>query len=148
MSLTPAERRAGRLFRDAQAAVLATLNETEPPGILVTSVLHYVRHNCPSRGGVSTALELKEHYELNPEYWVCYCSVVEPFVPYVFPHRDCDGGKPVTEPGRFGYIWKQGRCPACQLTARSRDGRFVITAERPPDTRSIIGRPDEPGGAG
>lgn len=35
--------------------------------------------------------------------WVCYCGEVAPFDPYVFPHRDCDGGRPLAVlDGRIG----------------------------------------------
>lgn len=34
--------------------------------------------------------------------------------------------------GRFGWIYKQGRCPACGQRARSRAGKLVDAYARPP----------------
>ena len=34
--------------------------------------------------------------ESHPSLWVCYCGVVKPFDPGIFPHRDCDGGRPLS----------------------------------------------------
>jgi hypothetical protein len=32
----------------------------------------------------------------------------------------------------LAYIFRQGKCPRCGTTARSRKGRMVVASERPP----------------
>jgi hypothetical protein len=91
------------------------------------------RHACAKRDGVSVAIQLREHYETSPQYWVCYCSVVAEFVPGSFPHRDCQGGKVITPDGFFAFIWLDGRCPHCRQRVRSQ-GRLVLASERGPET--------------
>ena len=41
--------------------------------------------------------------------------------------------------GRFGFIFTEGRCAACGMTARSGDSRLVDTSIRPPAPRAVIG---------
>ena len=109
MTLTMPEKQAGRHFRDqAQADLLASFVDT-PPDHTVPNFLSLYRHSCPARNGRSTALELKEVYLLSPAY----------------EHL----GVPA---GRFGFIWKAGRCRGCGQTARSRAGRLILTEDRPP----------------
>jgi hypothetical protein len=108
MPLTPGEKVAGRDFRDDEIRMLRGLNTLDPPDLTVMSAWANVRHDCDGR---SIALELKERYDYSPS----------------------DGDVPA---GRFGWIWKEGRCSACGRTARSGDGRFVIADERPPRERS------------
>lgn len=127
MPLSPAEKTAGKLFRDAQQARLDVMPEAAP----CAPFIREYRHDCPKNGGASTVLRLHERYEESPEYWVCYCSTVAEFVRYVFPHEDCQGGKPITPPGFFGFIWLEGTC-RCGLSVRSGRGRLVLKAARPP----------------
>ncbi len=111
MSLTPEEKAAGRRFRDqAQADLLASV-QAQPPTHVVPNFLALYRHNCPARDGRSTALELKEMYRKSL----------------------ADGDVPA---GRFGFLWREGRCRHCGATASSRAGRLVDAHRRPP----IVGR--------
>jgi hypothetical protein len=135
VSLTPAELAAARSFRGQQRAALAALEAD------ITADVHVrcVRHDCAKQGGKSVFLELREHYVWSPEYWVCYCGAVEPFAEYVFPHKDCQGGKLDVPAKRFGWIFTEGRCSACGMTARSSAGRLVDPETRPPSDRAVIG---------
>lgn len=134
MTLTDLEKQAGRRFRDTRQAVLDELNRGYPAEGLADPLLRVVRHQCPARRGASTGIALREHYETSAEYWVCYCGVIAPKGEFrVFPHDDCDGGKLVAAEGLFCFIWKDGRCPDCQLVLRSVTGRFDLPARRPPE---------------
>lgn len=110
MSLSPAERAAGREWRSARQAFLTALNTDSPPDLSVPCVVRHVRHECAARGGVSKSFEFKEQYELNPEL-------------------------PGLAAGTIAWVWTQGKC-ACGTTGRSIDGRIVIVAERPPLRRT------------
>ena len=131
MSLTDAQKSAGRKFRASCQAVLDKLNAASPPGGVAHPLHRVVRHPC--RDGASVGIELREHYQASPEYWVCYCGVVSEFDPYVFPHRDCDGGKAAAAEGLFCFVWKDGRCPDCGLVLRSARGLVDLAADRPPE---------------
>ncbi len=109
MSFTDPERDAGRRFRKAAQARLASSFDDDPPDFTVPDVIGQFRHPCPARGGVSTALELKENYTYSP-------ACVDLDVPA----------------GRFGFIFREGRCRHCAATARSRPGRLVDGWTRPP----------------
>lgn len=109
MSLSQDEKAAGRRFRDAAQADLLTSFDHDRPTYTVPNFLALFRHNCPARDARSTALELKEVYLHSPAY----------------PDLD-------TPAGRFGFIYRQGRCRACGQTARSRAGRLVDGWQRPP----------------
>lgn len=122
MPLTDSQKRAGRLFRASRQAALDKLNTQQPPGKLVLTAWRVVRHPCPAAGGASTGVTLREHCEPSPEYWVCYCSTIEPFNRYVFPHEDCQGGKMVAAEGQFLFLWKEGHCSGCGLVLRSNSG--------------------------
>jgi hypothetical protein len=67
LTLTPEQKRAGRLFRDAAQAALDALNEASPPGAAVLVTWRVVRHECPAAGGASTGISLREHYETSPD---------------------------------------------------------------------------------
>jgi len=139
VSLTAAQKSAGRLFRDAWRAALSGLNQAEPPDGRALAFWRVYRHDCPAHGGVSIGIDLHEHYEPSPPYWVCYCGVVDRDRPD-FPHRDCDGGKSITTGGFFAFIWKDGQCSDCGLTVRSGDGRLVLGSDRPPaEVRVVVG---------
>lgn len=111
MSLSAAEKAAGRAFRDTAQADLLNTFTADPPTFTVPNFIALYRHNCPQRGDRSTALELKEQYQLSPAY----------------PEH----GVPA---GRFGFIWRFGACRHCGATARSRAGRLVDAYARPPIT--------------
>jgi len=114
---------AGHHFRLVQ---FARLEQELPPATAKCSpFIREYRHDCASRGGVSWPLQLKEHTELSPEYWACYCSEIAPFVEYVFPHKDCQGGRQATPAGFFSYSWLEGSCK-CGLTVRSGVGRLEV----------------------
>lgn len=107
MALSPAEKAAGRAFRAQAAAALATRFATDPPTFEVPPVIAIFRHACPGRGGRSTALTLREHYQLSP----------------------AAGDVPA---GRFAFVHREGRCRHCGATARSATGRVVDAHTRPP----------------
>lgn len=107
MALTGEEKVAGRRFRVTAQAVLAELSAANPPTYPVPVVLGVLRHACPSRGGISTALVLREVYIPSPAY---------------------DANVPA---GRFAWIYREGRCAGCGQTARS-EGRLVDGWERAP----------------
>lgn len=121
MSLTPSERKAGRLFRDGWLTKLAAM----PPAVPCSPFIREYRHACPAAGGVSVAVRMREHPERSPEYWVCYCSAVAE-QGRNFPHEDCQGGRVVAPEGLFVFTWVEGKCPKCSLTARSLQGRFAL----------------------
>ncbi len=109
MSLSPAEKAAGRAFRDAAQSALLRTFDADPPTFAVPNFVALYRHNCPERGGRSTALELKEMYQFSPAY----------------PEHEVPAG-------RFGFLWRYGTCRHCGATARSRAGRLVDAHQRPP----------------
>lgn len=127
MPLTRNERQALRAWRDICQAALVQLNTVDPPGLLVQPFGRFLRHECALRAGVSRSLELREVREVNPELWGCYCSAIEPFVKYSFPHEDCQGGGKLCDAGKAEWVWKQGKCQ-CGMTARSVTG-FVEVAD-------------------
>jgi hypothetical protein len=127
MPLTDSQKKAGRAFRSGRQAALDELNATQPPGRFMLTVWRVPRHPCPAAGGASTGVTLREHREASPEYWVCYCGTVEPFVKYVFPHEDCQGGKMVAAEGQFLFLWKEGHCSGCGLALRSRTGLTEVS---------------------
>lgn len=140
-ALTGSEKQAGRHFKAGRQAVLDVLNAERPPGVTVLPLWRVVRHGCEAAGRSSVGIVLREHYEPSPEYRACYCGAVEPAVPGIFPHDDCDGSKVVAAVGQFAWIWKEGRCSGCGLAARTGQGRFVIAADRPADHgRSAVER--------
>jgi hypothetical protein len=113
--LTDAEKRAGRAFRDARQAVLDRLNAADPPGVFALVVWRVVRHACPAAGGASTGISLREVYRPSPAL------------------TDPESAMVVTADGQFAFIFKEGRCSGCGLAVRTRKGRFVIAADRPPE---------------
>ena len=123
MPLTAGEKIVGRAFKAARQAALDEMNAASPPGMYDPEGLwRVVRHECPAAGGASIGITLREVYERSPEY--------------------LDGlpgtgvsARVVSADGRFGFIWKEGKCSGieCGLTVRTRKGRFVIAADRPPD---------------
>lgn len=95
--LTPAQKKAGRIFRDQARARMAELvprDAHEVPGLL-----RHVRHECPLHAGRTWAVEMREHYLLNP-------------------------AMDELEEGRLAWVWKSGTCK-CGFAIRSGDGRMV-----------------------
>lgn len=117
MPLSCAEKIAGRQFRDAaQAKLLATFDGEKAPTYTAPNFLGIYRHNCPARQGRSTGLVLDEIYTPSPE-----CDIFTD-----------DGSREWVAPGRFGFIYREGRCRGCGQTARSKAGRLVDGWVRPP----------------
>jgi hypothetical protein len=146
VSLTDAEKRAGRHFRAFAAARFVQLAEETPEADFCPPYIVWYRHDCRERNQQGTwAMFLRQHYWTSPEYWVCYCGTVEPLVLYVFPHEDCQGGKPIAEAGKFAFIYREGECPRCHLLVRSGTGRFVFAAENPPEKGAVVAefQPDQ-----
>lgn len=111
MSLTVAEKAAGRAFRDEWLGKLAAM----PPAARCSSFIREYRHACDRNNGASVAVRMKEHYELSPMAFVGN------------PPSDPAPGVFVPE-GLFAFIWLDGNC-ACGLTVRS-NGRLVLAAQR------------------
>lgn len=126
--MTEAEIAAARAFRTAQRAVLREKNASEPPGIIVSVFIHHYRHDCAKQDGKSVSLELREHYVLSPRYLVIGDEAV-PAGPSTNTYVPALAAE---VPGkRFGWIFTEGRCPACTMTARSGTGRLVDPETRP-----------------
>lgn len=95
---------------------LDALNAENPPDIQVPPFLANTRHSCKKARqsahagkGVSTAMQLKERY-------VTLASL----------RPEAEGGD------EYAILYREGRCKKCGTTARSEQGRTVLTAERPP----------------
>ena len=138
MSLTSAQKAAGRQFRDASLAELVALNAREPADGPALVFWRVYRHDCPAAGGASVGIDLHEHYQFSPEYRVCHCSRAGT-VTLDFPHMDCGSNSVAAPEGFFGYVWKDGRCPDCGLAVRSEAGRLVVSADRPPAEVRVVG---------
>lgn len=140
MSLTEADLRAAREFRDSQRAAL---RRKGAPDITVSALIRHYRHGCASRGGKSVNLELREHYVFSPEYVVAaeggriigVAVLGTEEISGEMPDGAWATGVPAR---RFGFIFTEGRCPACGTTARSGDSRLVDPAIRPPSPRAVI----------
>lgn len=134
MLLTDDQKLAGRMFRKQCQDALEASHQDMPPDFIPPPWIKHWRHNCPKRQGRSTSLELKEKYWTSPRIGVCYCSTVAPWTAPEgdFPHEDCQGGRDLTEAGFFAFIFKEGKCGGCGMTARSRAGRLVVAKDRPP----------------
>lgn len=97
---------------------LDMLNAQDPPAFDAPYFLGNFRHPCmghriakKSGKPVSTAVQLKERY--------------------VTEWRE--DGSPVYEgDGATAILYKEGTCPNCKGRVRSKAGRVVLTAERPP----------------
>lgn len=114
MGLSDREKAAGRIFRSAEEVALVQLNELQPPTYDAPFFIALFRHICTAKGSKSVAMELKEQYVVSP----------------IYPAENVPAG-------RFGYIYREGRCRACGQTARSRTGRLVDGWERPPITGRV-----------
>jgi hypothetical protein len=67
VGLTPAQKAAGRRFRDQCAAELAALNASSPPDGSALAFWRVYRHDCPAAAGASVGIDLHEHYQLSPD---------------------------------------------------------------------------------
>lgn len=147
MMLSPEEKAAGRMFRDDAQDRLLARHDNDPPDYTVPSFIALYRHNCPAHSDRSTALELRECYEVSPGYEVYTVDGNRLVVPADLPgelpadlaihiHR-ADAVLTHVPGGRFGFIWREGRCRSCGRTARSRAGRLVDAVDRPPITGHV-----------
>jgi hypothetical protein len=128
--LSEADLRAARSFREAQRELLAA---KDPADITVSVFVRQVRHACAKLDGRSVNLELREHYVLSPQYAI-YGSADEGWsVHPVSPEAmDVAADHVLLRAGQFGFIFTEGRCTACGMTARSGDSRLVDPRIRPP----------------
>lgn len=129
MSLTKAERVAGRVFRKSQQACLSAMQPAAP----CSPYIREYRHSCPKNNGISVAIAMREHYDTSPHY-VIYPdgSVIETIG---FALQAGPPGYVIVPPGLFAFIWLAGHCSSCHLAVRS-SGRLVLAADRPPERRS------------
>lgn len=139
--MTLAELAAARSFRDVMRQQLSRVDAD----VMVSVFVRYERHDCPKRDK-SLFLELKEHYALSPEIVVHSDERGPAGVAFT---DDGAGeswaspegfGKDVIPARRFAFIWTQGKCSACGLTARSAAGRLVDPQVRPPAERALVSR--------
>jgi hypothetical protein len=137
--LTKQEKVAGRAFRETQQRALRERCEADPPTYVVPHFLAIFRHLCERRDNVSTALELREVYIASPAYDVYdladdawYAFPADAITRTAISAHDHDPQHSVHVPaGRFGFLYRDGRCRRCGRTARSDRGRLV-TSDRPP----------------
>ena len=134
--LTEADLRAAKEFRRFQRAALAA---SDPPDMTVSVFARQVRHPCAKLDGRSVNLELREHYVLSPEY-ALYGNADEGWTarPVNPEALDVAADHVVLSAGRFGFIFTQGRCQACGMTARSGDSRLVDPRIRPPSPHAVM----------
>jgi hypothetical protein len=66
-SLTPAEKAAGRVFRDAACAALTALHSASPADLSFPVVVHHPRHLCAALDDRSISFECREVYQLSPD---------------------------------------------------------------------------------
>ena len=138
MSLEPEEKAAGRLFRDTEQALLDALNAAQPPTYVVPYVIALYRHRCPARESRSTSLELREVYHASEKIAVETDDGAHTAHWYAawWPGRAAQVDTWLVQAGRFGFVYRDGRCRGCAQTARSATGRLVDGWDRPPITRS------------
>jgi hypothetical protein len=126
------EKAAARLFRDREQAALDQSFVDDPPDYEPPNWIAVYRHGCPARANRSSALELPEVYKASPRLTVesSEAGVHTPYFSSEWRPRDVDLWQ--IPQGRFGFIYRQGRCRLCARTARSRKGRLVDAWQRPP----------------
>ncbi len=128
--LRPDEKVAGRAFRDEEEFLLLRYNQEQPPSFVVPVFIGVYRHNCAGRGGRSTELALTERYVLSPAFEVVDIGnqrVARHIVEGSHPE-----GSVIVPEGRFAFLYREGTCRSCGLTARSESGRLIEAEERPP----------------
>lgn len=130
---------AGRVFRAQAQADLDALCATDPPDHTVPNVLAVLRHACPARGNRSSSLELTEIYRYSPGFLVETAGDGTLTVHEHHPAADTPADIPADmfvgtqiPAGRFGFIYRTGRCRRCRQTARSPTGRLTDGWGRPP----------------
>lgn len=140
-SLTPAEKAAGRTFRDTQQALLLASYRENPPDAVCPPFIRQYRHACEARGFRSVSLELEETYIPSPAYlaeeprlgtWeVTKVRTENAREAVARAMEDAIIRCEIVPPARFGFIIKEGECKACGLTVRSKAGRLVDGIDRP-----------------
>lgn len=156
--LTTPERSAGRYFRKQMEDRLSELPE---PDIWVPALIRHYRHECPGYrdGTMGVSFDIAEQYILSPHYVVTGAGEVsqpDDFDCWVSCDPDCEIGPShcwlAHEPshkqgwhghvpgGRFAFIYHEGRCARCGLTARSNQAnRVVSTPDRSPSGKARQG---------
>lgn len=140
MSLTPVELAAARAFRDMRRQLLARGDADVTVSVFTAND----RHDCAKRGGKSVFLQLREHYAFSPEIVVHSDEGGVGGIAVVDDGAGASWAPPegfeqtVLPPRRFGWIWTEGKCPACGLTARSSSGRLVDPGTRPPGEHAVV----------
>ena len=134
--LSDHEKLAGRHYREIKNEALVRLNEESPPTYSVMTHWAQYRHLCSARRGISTALELKEIYEVSPEYAICLDADNHEFA---IPSNAIPSDATLWElipSGTFAYWYKEGKCRGCGQTGRSKVGVCKPAVMRPP----LVGR--------
>jgi hypothetical protein len=72
VELSPEDKAAARQWRDSRQEALQALIEAERPTYTPPALLAILRHPCPARGDISTALQLHEVYETDPTGKWCF----------------------------------------------------------------------------
>jgi hypothetical protein len=133
LALTVAEKIAGRAFVAAAQAELTKSLADDPPIYTVPHFLALYRHACQKRNNRSTALELTEVYVQSPAYDVVpERNLAVPCDEPSLPVSTLGQAFVYVPAGRFGFLYRAGRCRGCGHTARSTVGRLVDGWERPP----------------
>lgn len=137
--LEPEEKVAGRLFREYASKQLAEEIEYNKPDYIVPPVIGLYRHACDAKDGISTALDLKEVWVPSPRIVVERADdgvLTAFFFAQWVVNTNVDTW--AVPDGRFGFVYRQGKCRWCDKTAKSKYGRVVDPYERPPlDGRMI-----------
>ena len=136
--LTHAERSAGKWWRAQRDAELKRLNAEEPVNEHPPPYVRHIRHLCPGIAGRSVSFDYAEVYVTSPALMVSNklkVQVLDQELAENSPPRKVDA---VILAGRFGYVYREGRCAGCGHTARSLTGRVVDGIERLPTGRKVI----------
>ena len=133
MSLEPEEKVAGRLFRDRSQADLDDFRATTVPDFDVPFFIAIYRHLCPARDFASMALELREVYVTSPRIVVLSTERGIDRAEFYDEWAWSDEFDTWIVPaGRFGFVYRTGRCAACNQRGTSIAGHFVDAWNRPP----------------
>ncbi len=116
-SLTPAQRAAGRWWRDQQQAALDARNTAQPPDESRPPFVRHIRHLCPASQHRSVSFDYTEIYVRSPSLTGQSTGVP---------------GEEIIPAGLFAFIYHEGRCAGCKRTARSRTGRVADGRIRQP----------------
>lgn len=117
VKLTPAEIRAGQLFRAACDDWLALHIKAEAPAFVVPTTSGIFRHLCSARSHRSTGLQLNTKA-------ISSISVIE-----IADRWRWEGAAAWAAQGvvaNFQFEWKEGKCARCGATAITSPGRFVV----------------------